>query len=110
MLITSSTLWSSLNLNWWQRQANTIYLTSGGWTMADERLYAKVVEELNQSGPIPGLWAKTFAECNGNDVEAKAMYLRLRVAQLAIEEVKLKSEGGQVQLIARRHYRFGTNL
>lgn len=61
--------------------------------MADERLYAKVVEELKQSGPIPGLWAKAFAECNGNEVEAKAMYLRLRVAQLAIEEVKSKSEG-----------------
>jgi hypothetical protein len=54
--------------------------------MNDERLYAKVVEELSALGPIPGLWAKVFAECGGNEQAAKALYLRLRVEQLRSEE------------------------
>jgi hypothetical protein len=50
--------------------------------MQDERLYQQVVQELQEQGPKPGLWAKAFAESNGNDAQAKALYLRYRVAQL----------------------------
>lgn len=51
--------------------------------MDDEPLYAQVVQELKLRGPIPGLWAKAYAEANGNEPQAKALYLRYRVEQLA---------------------------
>jgi len=54
--------------------------------MNDERLYAEVVEELRLRGPIPGLWAKAYSETNGNEPQAKALYLRYRVEQLAQAE------------------------
>ena len=50
--------------------------------MDDERYYATVTAELQVNGPIAGLWAKAFAEANGNESEAKARYLRYRVQQL----------------------------
>ena len=49
----------------------------------DEQFYARVVEELTQQGPIPGLWAKAFSECDGSENRAKALYMRLRVNQLS---------------------------
>lgn len=50
--------------------------------MNDEGYYSRVAEELLHSMPIAGLWAKAFAECDGREPAAKALYLRLRVAQL----------------------------
>ena len=44
--------------------------------------YERVVHELASTGPLPGLWARAFADCDGDDNRAKALYLRLRVAQL----------------------------
>jgi hypothetical protein len=55
---------------------------AGNSPMQDERLYQQVVQELHEQGPKSGLWAKAFAESNGNDAQAKALYLRYRVAQL----------------------------
>ena len=54
--------------------------------MNDERLYAEVVQELRLRGPIAGLWAKAYAEANGNESQAKALYLRYRVKQLTQAE------------------------
>lgn len=54
--------------------------------MNDERLYAKVAEELQHHGANAGLWAKAYAESNGVESLAKAIYLRYRVAQLARAE------------------------
>lgn len=54
--------------------------------MQEELLYERVVQELHESGPKPGLWAKAFAESNGNDTQAKALYLRYRVVQLEEQE------------------------
>lgn len=54
--------------------------------MSDEQLYARVVAELSRQGPVRALWAKAYAESNGNDQATRALYLRLRVAQLAEEE------------------------
>jgi hypothetical protein len=50
--------------------------------MNDEVFYAEVARELQEKPPIPGLWAKCYAECNGDEPKAKAMYLRLRADQL----------------------------
>ena len=50
--------------------------------MDDETFYERVANELAIAGPLPGLWARAFAESDGDDNRAKALYLRLRVAQL----------------------------
>lgn len=51
--------------------------------MNDEHFYAEVVNELRIHGPVSGLWAKAFAEANGNKPQAEALYLRYRAAQIA---------------------------
>jgi len=66
--------------------------------MNDERFYAEVVLELRLRGPVAGLWAKAYAEANGNESQAKALYLRYRVEQLAKaahEVVIPSSQGGE---------------
>jgi len=60
--------------------------------MSDENLYARVVEELTIQGPVRGLWAKAYAESNGNHEAARALYLRLRVTQLADERLALAKD------------------
>jgi hypothetical protein len=50
--------------------------------MDDQAFYGQVAYELHEGPPIPGLWAKCYAECNGEESRAKAMYLRLRADQL----------------------------
>jgi hypothetical protein len=64
-------------------------------TMNDERLYGKVVEELRQHGPVPGLWAKAYAEANGNKPQAEALYLRYRAEQLAKAEREIDTKENQ---------------
>ena len=56
--------------------------------MKDERFYAQVADELSRASAIPGLWAKAFAESNGNEPQAKALYLRYRAKQLADAELQ----------------------
>ena len=60
--------------------------------MSDENLYARVVEELSTQGPVRGLWAKAYAESSGNHEAARALYLRLRVTQLADERLALAKD------------------
>lgn len=47
-----------------------------------ESIYEAVVAELAKRDIKPGLWAKAFAESQGDKDKAKATYIRLRVAQL----------------------------
>jgi hypothetical protein len=63
--------------------------------MNDEHFYAAVVEELRLHGPIPGLWAKAYAEANGNKQQAEALYLRYRVEQLVQVERAAASKPNQ---------------
>ena len=65
--------------------------------MSDENLYARVVEELSTQGPVRGLWAKAYAEANGNHEAAQALYLRLRVTQLADEQLALEDDARRKQ-------------
>jgi hypothetical protein len=58
--------------------------------VSDEHFYAKVVEELKLHGPVAGLWAKAFAESNGDEPKSKALYLRYRVEQLKTAEAKME--------------------
>ena len=44
-----------------------------------------VASELQANTMVPGLWAKAFAEARGQIDQARALYIRYRVAQLAQE-------------------------
>ena len=70
--------------------------------MSDERFYAEVVRELASAGPIPGLWAKAFAETGGNEAAARALYLRLRVSQLLEEEAATLQAKHEANLAMQR--------
>jgi hypothetical protein len=48
----------------------------------DEQLYEIAARELEANAPRKGLYAKAFAEAMGDEVKTKALYLKLRVAQL----------------------------
>lgn len=60
--------------------------------MQDEKFYTQVSEELKHRPVIPGLWTKAFSESNGNEAQAKALYIRYRVAQLKKAEQDLTQE------------------
>lgn len=51
----------------------------------DEPFYETVVAEIAKRDIKPGLWAKAFAQSQGDKEKAKAAYIRLRVDQLRAE-------------------------
>jgi hypothetical protein len=69
---------------------------------AEEALYVMALEEVLADDIKPGLWAKAFAESEGDPSKAQAAYLKLRVQQMrdelqTIERVhaRLRAEYGQ---------------
>jgi hypothetical protein len=70
--------------------------------MSDEHLYARVVDELSQRGPVRALWAKAYAESGGNDQATRALYLRMRVGQLAEEALAVSQDLRRAQPSERR--------
>ena len=50
----------------------------------DEQVHAQVAGEIAANQIWPGLQVKAFAEAQGNEVKAKAIYIRLRVAQIKL--------------------------
>ncbi|MFZ2632500.1 MAG: hypothetical protein WA081_10470 [Desulfosalsimonadaceae bacterium] len=67
--------------------------------MHDERLYTKVIQELNLRGPIPGLWEKAYAESNGSEPQAKALYVRYRIEQLAQAEPRILEQRSSLKIM-----------
>ena len=49
----------------------------------EDRYYDQVARELRNKTLIPGLWTKAYAEANGDEAKARALYIKYRVAQLA---------------------------
>ena len=49
----------------------------------NDKFYDEVARELQEISMAPGLWTKAFAEVNGDDAKARALYIKYRVAQLA---------------------------
>ena len=47
----------------------------------DESLYEVVANEIEAGDIQKGLWTKAFAQCNGNEAQTKALYIRMRVEQ-----------------------------
>jgi hypothetical protein len=56
----------------------------------DEKLWELASKELIEA-KREGLWAKCFAEANGDDSLAKATYLKIRVQQLSDETLSIQS-------------------
>lgn len=54
--------------------------------MNEEQLYACVLDELENSPPRTGLWAKAFADAKGSEKLTHALYLKYRAGQIAEEE------------------------
>ncbi|MBC7619026.1 MAG: hypothetical protein H7293_08575 [Candidatus Saccharibacteria bacterium] len=50
----------------------------------DEQVHAKVAGEIVSNEIWPGLWAKAFAQTAGNEQQARAVYIKLRVAQIKL--------------------------
>jgi hypothetical protein len=59
--------------------------------MNQDEHYDAVAKELLEGAIHPGTWTRSIAEANGDKERAKAVYIRLRVAQLAEEDRKLKA-------------------
>lgn len=59
--------------------------TTNGSEEGGERLWAQALDELEGGNRRLGLWAKAFADAQGNEAAAKANYLRDRVCQLSEE-------------------------
>jgi hypothetical protein len=49
---------------------------------AEEFLYEVAAQELQEGEERPGLMAKAFAEVEGDESKARALYLKMRVVQL----------------------------
>jgi hypothetical protein len=48
-------------------------------TLDEEAIYAEALSELKSGTVRPGLWAKAFAESEGDENKSQALYIRLRV-------------------------------
>ena len=65
--------------------------------VGDDKFYDAVARELQEESIVPGLWTKAFAEMDGDDAKARALYIRYRVQQLATEAAR------QQEMAARQH-------
>ena len=65
---------------------NSVAIQNSALQVDDEKLWEQALAELNSTNKSEGLWAKSFAEANGDEEKARAQYLSARVS-------KLKSEG-----------------
>jgi uncharacterized RDD family membrane protein YckC len=50
-------------------------------TINDDSFYDEVAKELEANKLIPGVWTRAFAEADGDENRAKAIYIKLRVLQ-----------------------------
>lgn len=66
-----------------------------------EQFWAAAIADFDGSSRRPGLWARAFAEAQGNELAAKANYLRYRAAELqqehaaGLERERLNAEAAQ---------------
>jgi hypothetical protein len=58
----------------------------------EEQFWAIALSECDEQKMRPGLWAKAFADAQGQEAVAKAQYMRLRAAQLQTEHMLLKKQ------------------
>jgi len=67
----------------------------------DEQLWELAAQEFDGPARRAGLWAKSFAQSGGDEVQAKINYLKVRVSQLVAERA-VRRQAGAVALRTRR--------
>ncbi|MDO8459274.1 MAG: hypothetical protein Q7T07_20420 [Burkholderiaceae bacterium] len=67
--------------------------------MDDEQIYNEILDELRETGPRQGLWAKCFTEANGNENAAKALYFKYRAEQISKDRLAAKVEPSSAELV-----------
>jgi hypothetical protein len=66
--------------------------------MDDEKIYNAILDELREHGPRQGLWAKCFAEANGEENAAKALYFKYRAQQLVNQKSSVPVKSSSTDL------------
>ncbi len=68
--------------------------------LREEDIYAAALSELKLGAIRPGLWAKAFAESDGDEAKSKALYIKLRVQQEnadnAVAAIQREKQAGYV--------------
>ena len=49
----------------------------------DDAFYDEVAKEMQENRLVPGVWTRAFAEADGDENRAKAIYIKLRVTKLS---------------------------
>ena len=62
--------------------ASSRHSSSSDQTQTSAELYERVADELRQNTLKQGLWAKAFADADGDKAKAQAAYIRYRIAEL----------------------------
>jgi hypothetical protein len=57
----------------------------------NDKFYEQVAMELQNKSLVPELWAKANSDAHGNELQARALYIQLRVAQLRDEVAEGKN-------------------
>jgi hypothetical protein len=71
--------------------------------MHTDDFYEEVSKEMEGGQLIPGVWTRAVAEADGDENRAKAIYIKRRVSQLAIDEAELKAKEDQFPKKNRRN-------
>ena len=58
----------------------------------EEDFWATAMTEVETGQRRPGIWAKAFAECDGDETKAKVAYLKVRVQQLTVAEMAQREQ------------------
>ncbi len=68
----------------------------------DSDIYDQVAEEIESDNLISGVWTRAFAEADGDENRAKAIYIKLRFEALSSKKKERVSEGSRVKKERRR--------
>ena len=68
-----------------------IKLGSARARLHEEKLYEKVIRELNQGFKRDGLWIQAMIKSDGSEEKAKLLYIKLRVQSIK-DEIEIEAE------------------
>ncbi len=60
--------------------------------MNDDAFYDEVAKEIEANNLVPSAWTRAFAEADGNENRAKAIYIKHRVVQMAENSIRRQLE------------------
>lgn len=82
-------------------QANAVGVAANAQPASDEQFFATALEELDAGRAAPGLWAKCFAEADGDQNKARARYLSARSARLHAQSEQQRSRDDEAWRFAQ---------